>query len=77
MTFTADDLRRLKECVHPVTGLQVGLFHPPQTTMIKIDLVALLTRLEAAERVISNFATENASSELSNAYIAWRKECGK
>lgn len=49
--FTDEDLMRLKECVHPVTGLKVGFFNPPRTTMISFDIETLIARLEAAEKV--------------------------
>lgn len=87
MIFSDDDLKRLKECTHPVSGLQIGLFHPPETTMTKFDLLALLARLEAAEKVaeLTYFHffsskgdyTNPMEKELGEASQAWRAACGK
>jgi hypothetical protein len=69
MTFTDDDLKRLKEqrvIVHE--GIHVAVK--------KVELQALLARLEAAERVIAkHFELMNISTfeELQ----AWRKAAGK
>lgn len=65
MIFTDEDLKRLKECIPQETGrLEVGLFRrlplkiteempdPTLVSSVKVDLVALLARLEAAENTI-------------------------
>ena len=65
MTFTDDDLKRLKEDVN-----EEGSSYRIPTE----DLFALLARLEAAERVI--LETDERHLPL-DAWQAWRKAAGK
>lgn len=89
MTFTDDDLTRLKEDIHKNktrTGIRFNLHYPTKT------LEALVARLEAAEwackradalgECIAEFPKETyAWSEhmqaLDDAVEAWRKAAGK
>ena len=81
MTFTDDDLKRLKEYVEKLSGMKIS-------TMATVDtpkLVALLARLEAAENVIREadiLEAEHCCEDCPCGYIrmrleAWLKAAGK
>jgi hypothetical protein len=76
MTFTDDDLKRLKESLHKTDDGCNEYCRPPCG-----ELDALLARLEAAEEVCmaanETVITGELFTQLDNAYNAWRKAAGK
>ena len=66
MTFTDDDLKRLKEMVLNCEAFY-GMNQPP----IPLRLSTLLARLEAAEKALDHNVPTDPD------YIAWRKAAGK
>lgn len=63
MSFTDDELKRLKEDLVP--------YFPHK-------LEALIARLEAAEKAMNHFCSETVLNECCHPYLtAWRKEAGK
>jgi hypothetical protein len=79
MSFTNDNLKRLKEMIQ-----EVGMFHIGLPDGTAVDVGALLARLEAAEyaidrlyRLRSCWIEHNYSSKAVLAYEAWCKAAGK
>jgi len=66
MVFSDEDLKRLKEDIQ-LTG--VG----PRPS----DALALIARLEAAEKVIEVAGSDPLSGEVSKSFEEWRKAAGK
>lgn len=90
MTFTDDDLKRLKNCAYPTPNDNwIGLFNNVSKSYEKFNLNDLLARLEAAERVIEKqdiydqtFDVQDNTGyqqihELERAKREWRKAAGK
>jgi hypothetical protein len=75
MTFTDDDLKRLKEDIETIAYLEGKSF------ILATDLKALFIRLEAAEDfrefVLEDFPGVTANAFVQEADIAWRKAVGK
>ena len=70
--FTDDDLKRLKE------GIKAAIPMKP-IGMYIVEMEALLTRLEAAERVCNTLllVRDAASEEIQKHYRVWRRAAGK
>lgn len=75
MTFTDDDLKRLK--VHLETDKE---FHQNATWVEHVQMDALISRLEAAEAVCQTVARRlliDSSIDEIHAMEKWRKSAGK
>jgi hypothetical protein len=73
MTFTDDNLQELKD------GIRLNALHNEPVIFTVDDIMALLARLEAGERLIK-FSRSLGNWNLARAdelYIAWRKAAGK
>lgn len=77
MTFTDDDLKRLKEDVQVFERLEVSPFSSKEA------IAALLARLEAAERIVNRMCVHAGPwrGKLDDCFKddvkAWRKASGK
>ncbi len=71
MAFSDDDLKRLKDHVAMSSGSIVGIPLLPE------EIAALLSRLEAAEKVIDEWLHPPDESEIQEAYEAWRNAAGR
>lgn len=70
MTFTDDDLKRLKKLIPMIDIYGRWLTNGEEVT-------ALLTRLEAAEALLVYLNIQNDYPEIRRLLKAWRKVCGK
>lgn len=78
--FTDEDLAKLKKCVRPETEkLDVGLFDWTTHSPVAVNIAALITRLEAAEKYIEIGAlTQSVTpNDLAMAELKWRESAGK
>lgn len=75
MTFTDEDLKRLKDLSNSEDSFRGAV------SAVKLDILALLARLEAAEEVASYFANHPDGAHwwpyAQNALEAWRKSKGE
>jgi len=74
VTFTDDDLKRLKEMTPKNDRVRIEFI--TLGGWYKFDLAALLARLEAAEAYISSMP-EDVTDENCRLHKEWRKAAGK
>lgn len=72
MTFSDEDLKRLKDSFYPT-----GPWNIECKDGKYITLQALLARLEAAEAFIDSVCRNDATVKQDGFLQAWRKACGK
>jgi hypothetical protein len=82
MSFSDDDLKRLKECLYR-DGKEhwMGLINQYSHSEEKFSLTALLARLEASERSLKAFVDLEADKMSYDTVVSllseWRKAAGK
>lgn len=84
LTFTDDDLKRLKENMDVIPGICWGQILGNKLAAQCFDLSAIIARLEAAEAMVDLSQCRHAYEDHDNgpcdyaiAYLAWRKVAGK